>query len=408
MGMGITPVTDVDEELVKEKLLQAAALRKAGMSGDTGAGMVGDVYVRGNPWGGIVQSLTGALLGNQARNEQRALADRQQQEQDAFIGRMPSATMQAEVQQATPEQQFGPTQAPVVTETINKPLTQYADETRRWAMTAPRGMEAVRGAALQQAMLAPEKMAEIQQRALDRKATLEATLADRAASREQREEAAKELLRMRLEAQRDMKYLGAALAASNRQPQRDRFSLITNADGSVTKVNLDTDEVKVLDGVNKGAKPLSKADQAKADAASAASNIDSLISTAKNNPDAFGSTPAMASMLPNALGSRITSNVLTKEQQKARNDIMRQGAIEIHKIYGAALARGEASRADSWAINPNDNYDTIMSKLESARDYARSISGKSAAPVERTIVREVQLKDGRTGVEYSDGTRGYK
>ena len=176
MGMGITPVTDVDEELVKEKLLQAAALRKAGMSGDTGAGMVGDVYVRGNPWGGIVQSLTGVLLGNQARNEQRALADRQQQEQDAFIGRMPSATMQAEVQQATPEQQFGPTQAPVTTETINKPLTQYADETRRWAMTAPRGMEAVRGAALQQAILAPEKQAELQETAKNREAQLRLSL----------------------------------------------------------------------------------------------------------------------------------------------------------------------------------------------------------------------------------------
>ena len=105
--------------------------------------------------------------------------------------------------------------------------------------------------------------------------------------------------------------------------------------------------------------------------------IGNIIETAKKNEDAFGVVPAAASMLPNFIGSRITSKALTPEQRQARADVMRQAAQEIHALYGAALSRGEAGRANSFAPNPNDDYESVMSKLKSAQNYAKSISKSS-------------------------------
>lgn len=105
--------------------------------------------------------------------------------------------------------------------------------------------------------------------------------------------------------------------------------------------------------------------------------IGNIIETAKKNEEAFGVVPAAASMLPNFIGSRITSKALTPEQRQARADVMRQAAQEIHALYGAALSRGEAGRANSFAPNPNDDYDSVMDKLKSAQNYAKSISKSS-------------------------------
>ena len=394
---------DPEQARIDQQMQMANALRKQGMSGDTGAGMAGRVYVVGNPWGNIASAIGGQFLANQADKAQTALNERNADAEQQWLGQMPQATQSVDqFGPATPE---GGSLPSVVTD---KPLDQYADETRRWAMQAPNTVPGARQYALEQAMQAPQRMAELRDKAADRKAVLEATLAAKADQAVKERESRMELERLRQEGRMDLKTLAGAIAASNGSSRRDRFSLITNADGSVSRINMDTGELSPVEGVNRGAKPLSKSEQAVKDAGMAADNIDKLLAKAKESPESFGTVPAAASMLPNALASRITSKVQTSEQNQARNDVMRQAAIEVHKIYGSALSRGESSRADSWAINPTDNFETVMSKLNSARDYARSISGSSPAPAGKTVVREVPLKDGRTGVEYSDGSRGYK
>ena len=101
--------------------------------------------------------------------------------------------------------------------------------------------------------------------------------------------------------------------------------------------------------------------------------MDRVIESVKNNPEAFGVTPALASILPNALGSRITAASLTPEQLQTRNRVMREAAVLIHQIYGAALSRGEEARANTWAVSPTDDFDMTMSKLTSARAYATDL-----------------------------------
>lgn len=165
-----------EEQRVVSQLALAKALREQGMTGKGNSGMAGNVYMVGNQWGNLANVLGGAAMQHMGQNSLEQLQAKRDQEQADFLGSMPSATQQVDLQQATPEQQFGPTQAPVTTETINKPLTQYADETRRWGMTAPRGMEAVRNATILKAMDAPEKQAELREAAKNREAQLRLSL----------------------------------------------------------------------------------------------------------------------------------------------------------------------------------------------------------------------------------------
>ena len=137
-----------------------------------------------------------------------------------------------------------------------------------------------------------------------------------------------------------------------------------------------------IDKLHEGPKPTaaeSKAKAAEEKAIQSAARVDGLVTEAGQNKGAFGIVPAVASMLPNVIGSRITSSSLGEKEQIARAKVMTEGARVIHDIYGAALSRGEASRADSWAPNPNDNYETIVRKLKAAKEYASTLTKAPAA-----------------------------
>lgn len=97
---------------------------------------------------------------------------------------------------------------------------------------------------------------------------------------------------------------------------------------------------------------------------------DALIELAKANAKAFGLTPALVAMTPDIVSSRVMPKVLNPDQLAARNYIQRQAAVEIHEIYGAALTMGEGRRAAGWAVNPGEGIDSVLSKLQAARDWA--------------------------------------
>lgn len=109
--------------------------------------------------------------------------------------------------------------------------------------------------------------------------------------------------------------------------------------------------------------------------------LDALIGLAQKNPEAFGLAAAATSFLPDIAQQRVMPKVLTPEQMVARNYIQRQAADEIHQIYGAALTMGEGHRASQWAIGPRDSVETVMSKLQAARDWAaQTMIAQGVAP----------------------------
>lgn len=242
MGMAIAPVLDSEIERVKEQLATAAALRKAGMSGNTGAGMVGQVYAVGNPWGNIAQSLAGALLGHKARNAEADIEQRQLQERNDWLSQMPSGT--ETVPQAGPVQE-GEAPLPDVERQVSP--RALAQATQAWAMKAPRGMEGVQNFALQQAMTAPQRQAEMEQRAADRMQELQLKAMDIRATAAERFAAQERLLQMQLEGKKDMLHVAAAL----RPAPAPHTSIAYGPDGKGYLVDMRTGAQSPLENIGK-------------------------------------------------------------------------------------------------------------------------------------------------------------
>jgi hypothetical protein len=167
MAGTISPIYDAEAEALKRQMAFANALRDKGMQGNTGAGYQGGkVFIVGNPIGNIVSSLAGAYLGNRAEEGQRGLEQRMGQERQDWLSSMPQASAERTVELEGPTETGDPLTG---TESVLKSAKQRAMEQQQWAMQAPRGMEGVQQFALQQYMTAPQREAEAQQKAEDRK-----------------------------------------------------------------------------------------------------------------------------------------------------------------------------------------------------------------------------------------------
>lgn len=105
---------------------------------------------------------------------------------------------------------------------------------------------------------------------------------------------------------------------------------------------------------------------------SKADSSDALVKQIEANPDAFGLTAAAVSKLPASIQGRVASKVLDENTLKLRSDVLRQAAMEISDIYGAAQSVGEAARAATFIPAAEDPPEIVMEKLKAARDYARS------------------------------------
>lgn len=151
----VSPIYDTEQERIKEQLAYANALRQKGLEGNTGSGYQGGrVFIVGNPLGNIASGLAGAYMGNKARDQQGELEKGLEQSRQDFISRMPTGI------ESSP--QAGPVQegeAPLPDVERQMSPRALAQATRQWAAGAPRGMEGIQGAALQQQMLAPEQEA---------------------------------------------------------------------------------------------------------------------------------------------------------------------------------------------------------------------------------------------------------
>lgn len=249
------------------------------------------------------------------------------------------------------------------------PNSMVADNARRMELAGQMGnLNLPQAQRMAQAYLTkgvnfPETIAKLQMGAVERGEQNAMKLREIEAQKERDRVSREEMQKDRFAQQEAMARLGAALRPAPVGP-------------SELDIALKEERLKKM-REEKPAKPPTAAQLKQEAINEAPDRIGNIIETAKKNEEAFGVVPAAASMLPNFIGSRITSKALTPEQRQARADVMRQAAQEIHALYGAALSRGEAGRANSFAPNPNDDYESVMSKLKSAQNYAKSISKSS-------------------------------
>ena len=375
MANPIAPIVDTDLENIKSQLEYAKALR--GQSLDTKGENVSGIYVPKSPWLNFAQGLTGGGVESYQRGQQRGIEQQQQTERNNWLGQMPSAT--ETVPQAGPTEDGG--FLPDVER--NKSPRALAKAMREWSINAPRGMEGVQNFAIQQALTAPEKEAD---RAFAAEAAKEQALVKAAEAREtQRErqewqDSQNELYR-RTAAQQQAQ-LTAALAARGAGDNKPKMQFVDTVDenGNPIKQAVDMNAVKPGDTFGKPAKPPTKEEVAQGKLNEAPGRIDQIIKEAGENEKAFGIVPAASNLLPDFVGSRLRDKVLTEDQQKTRMKVQTQAAKVIHDVYGAALSRGEAFRANSWAPNPMDSYETTMTKLKAAKEYAAMMASKDSSP----------------------------
>lgn len=110
------------------------------------------------------------------------------------------------------------------------------------------------------------------------------------------------------------------------------------------------------------------------DALGSVGRFNELIEDVKKNPAAFGFLSQVVSNLPAFAQGRAASLLLPEEAVAAKTNIMRLAAKEINDLYGAALSLGEQARANTFIPNPNDDDKQVIQKLQSAREWAESIS----------------------------------
>jgi hypothetical protein len=209
---------------------------------------------------------------------------------------------------------------------------------------------------------------------------------------------------------------------------RERFQLGYDKEGNGVRINMDTGETLPLQGVGKAAGAAKKSARAEKEATATSDLLDKISAAEQGLPYASGA----GSVVPAGVRQLYTD----ENTKMADANISALGAEQAHALYGAAFTASEQARAAQFlpvttGITP-DTADTIKSKLKALRMIAEKkqarINGQPdphpkmyndileggtkpiAAPAAagKTVVREVPLKDGRTGVEYSDGTRGYK
>ena len=241
--MSATLIPNADDQRIAEQLALAKSLRAQGMSGTGGSGMAGQVYMVGNQYGNLAKMLGGAAadyMGGQNRDQLQATRDQQKQE---WLGQMPSPT---ETQQYDPVS--NPGTGPLVDGMeVPKDPRALAQATQAWAMKAPQGMEGVQNFALQQAMTAPQRQAEMEQRAADRMQELQLRSIDARATAAERVAAQKEIAQMQIDARKDM----AHLAASLRPAPAPHTSIAYSPDGKGYLVDMRTGAQSPLENIGK-------------------------------------------------------------------------------------------------------------------------------------------------------------
>jgi hypothetical protein len=147
-----------------------------------------------------------------------------------------------------------------------------------------------------------------------------------------------------------------------------------------------------------------------------ANQIDNILAEVHNDPDTFSPTVSALSRIPTTFGmqSAAMSAVLTPEQLEKRAGILKLAAIEVNKLYGAALSAKESERAKGFIPDAEDTIETILPKLKAAKQWAESSQrlytpgqiefAKGRMSSQRKIVKRGKRADGTPVVMYDDGS----
>lgn len=180
---------------------------------------------------------------------------------------------------------------------------------------------------------------------------------------------------------------GGANPGGNFHPwgyMQDGSQVVTNTkDGMQYNVKPGPDGKPVytpVDSTTAGATPAAAWEKNIADVGqniATAGRIDTMLSTMKANPKAFGPAGSMVSASPAWAQERVAKMVgLSSDDLTARATLMRQASIELNHLYGAAVSAHEETRANTFLPNQNDPPEIIQAKLQAARDWAYEYAGQ--------------------------------
>lgn len=444
----INPIQDPEQERIDAQIALAEALRRQGMAGDGGARMVGNLFVKGNQWGNLAQVLGGAITGGVAQSANEALGAKRDAERQAWLGQMPSPT---ETQRYDPVS--NPGTGPLVEGMeVPKDPRALAQATQAWAMKAPRGTEGVQKFALQQAMTAPQRQAEMEARMREHQLTLAMQAEEREKDRIEKGEqaAADRVNRAEMRAMPTIRIStrGGGSSADGDAVNQDAADLIAgrfiNGDKSaligisrnkalhsavMTSIARQSKEQGLdakdlvqfgLEYTGASAEQKTIGNQA-ANVAMAANEANQMIDVAtdlsKKIPrtefptiNAAGNIIRKQSGDPNVVAFNQAIDSLVNGYARAINP---KGVATVadkkraHETLNAAFSSGQF---DSTVAVMRREMNAALNAPVEARKGAREarLGTGGGHSVEKTVVREVKLKDGRTGVEYSDGSRGFK
>jgi hypothetical protein len=210
----------------------------------------------------------------------------------------------------------------------------------------------------------------------NRRAAREATFVNARISAEERAAAARERAADRAAARADRAASGQVGAFQPAGFTPNGESVVTNTKTGVNYIlNVGPDglpQYKAYGGVFTPKTTFDKQVVDTQEQLAAADRADELVGRIKKNPDAFGPAAAAIGLLPGkAQGWASTITGMDPGAMKIRAEVTRDAAMELNRIYGAAQSAGELARASSWAPNSTDDLQTTLTKLESARDWAR-------------------------------------
>ena len=366
-------IPNLDDQRIAEQLALAKTLRDQGLTGTGGSGMAGQVYMVGNQYGNLAKSLGGAFaqyMGGKNRDE---LAAQRTQQFNDYMSQLPSTVESRE--------QFGPATpegGALPNVEVPKSARQQQQEMNRFALNAPDipQFAALRQAGMAQALAAPQQQAAAEEAAANRKVQLEMTLADRAAGREERALAAKELAQMRIDAQRDLKILGASLrpppAPHNVQTLvTDQGILERQADGSWAPIKVGGN-VAGKAFTPKG--PDAATNKAIHEANIGISNIDRAIGLLDERPSSVGPRYGIP-------GAELAGQYLDAEGVPVRAAISNVGSLKLHDRSGAAVTVSEFPRLAPFIPTAKDSAPAAKHKLEGLKKEYETIRDEWASGV---------------------------
>ncbi|MEN6407893.1 MAG: hypothetical protein ABFC77_15675 [Thermoguttaceae bacterium] len=382
MAGTISPIYDAEAEALKRQMAFANALRDKGMSNDIGGGYRGGrVFIVGNPLGNIASSIGGAILANRAEEGQRGLEQRMGQERQNWLNAVPQASTEKTVELEGPTE-TGDTLTG--TTSVLKSAKQRAMENQAWAMQAPRGMEGVQQFALQQTLTAPQREEEARQRAEDRKE-------EQAIKLEQAAQLAKDrnaLLQAQIEGNNAYKQATLGIQQQGLDIKKDAAQ--QKIDAATEKKN--TQQDAYLGSLNR---------------------LEEIVNDLKAAPNLSAAVGAVEGRLPAlvAFSPQEKSNAASKI--KNLQEYLQTKGLEDLRRAGVAPGSVTEKEWSKFAARAG-NIDPTLSEKEFGRELDNLLRDVNAARNKlvtgggnggKTVKRRVPLKDGRTGIEWSDGSR---